>query len=94
MKKKNPLLPVKTVLISSNNSLRSKHWFFLQVFIDIYNTDNVFWSMMFLALGGLNFVSNLFMVRYGIYMIRPIEHFLFKHVFYSNGVVIKKNSGK
>lgn len=90
--KKNPLLPVKTVLISSNNSLRSKHWFFLQVFIDIYNTDNVFWSMMFLALGGLNFVSNLFMVR--IYMIRPIEHFLFKHVFYSNGVVIKKNSGK
>lgn len=50
--------------------------------------------MMFLALGGLNFVSNLFMVRYGIHMIRPIEHFLFKHVFYSNGVVIKKNSGK
>lgn len=39
----------------------------IKVFIDIYNTDNVFWSMMFLALGGLNFVSNLFMhTNFGI----------------------------
>lgn len=92
--KKNPLLPVKTVQSHQIIVYDQSIGFFLQVFIDIYNTDNVFWSMMFLALGGLNFVSNLFMVRYGIYMIRPIEHFLFKHVFYSNGVVIKKNSGK
>lgn len=88
--KKNPLLPVKTVLISSNNSLRSKHWFFLQVFIDIYNTDNVFWSMMFLALGGLNFVSNLFMVRYGKYMIRPIEHFYLNMYFIRMAWLLKK----
>ena len=36
----------------------------LQVFIDINSSDNVLWSMMFLALGGLNFICHLFMVRH------------------------------
>lgn len=49
---------------------------------------------MFLVLGGFNFVFYLFMVRYGIYMIRFIEYYLFKYVFYLNGVVIKNNFGK
>ncbi|XP_048749989.2 ATP-dependent translocase ABCB1-like isoform X1 [Ostrea edulis] len=39
----------------------------IKVFIDINSSDNVLWSMMFLALGGLNFICHLFMnVNLGI----------------------------
>nr|XP_022339240.1 multidrug resistance protein 1-like isoform X1 [Crassostrea virginica] len=39
----------------------------IKVFIDINESDNVLWSMMFLALGGLNFICHLFMnVNLGI----------------------------
>ncbi|XP_062574024.1 ATP-dependent translocase ABCB1-like isoform X1 [Saccostrea cucullata] len=39
----------------------------IKVFIDIDGTDNVLWSLMFLALGGLNFMCHFFMnVNLGI----------------------------